>query len=213
MQFAAICRFFLGLPIPLLPASCLFCSAPLDPQGSHSTFCKVNNGEIIKRHNAVRNAIWSFCAEAGLTAILEKKGILGDVGGKRRPADVLVKGFSSLDMCLDVAVTSPLQSKFVSKAAESDGHSASAYFNLKKLKYAADVEESGSMSFLPLVVETFGRWHPDSLRFLDSLAFKHSINQDDGPTALKMSRTKLFQSLSFALQFHNSVMITERLSR
>ena len=53
--------------------------------GDHATCC-AKSGDIIIRHNSLRNLIDSIGTDARLSPVLEKEGILGNTTG-RRPGD------------------------------------------------------------------------------------------------------------------------------
>ena len=65
------------------------------------------SGDLITRHNSLRNLLDNFASVGGLSPILEKKGILGHSSG-RRPGDVTIMNWSEgKGLAIDVAVTSP----------------------------------------------------------------------------------------------------------
>jgi hypothetical protein len=162
--------------------------------------CKTK-GDIISRHNSIRDIIYQTCKDAGLTAKKEKAGLLGDHGDKRRPADVWIQNFSmNIDYCIDVAVTSPLQKKYREQAAKTEGHAADDYYKYKMGHYAKAVEEA-NMKFQPVVFETFGRIAPESLKALTKLAI---IKADHKSSPHSQTIQQLFQQLSVSLQVRNS---------
>ena len=61
----------------------------------------------------------------------------------------------------DVSVVSPLQSGLIKKASEEKGSAAVKRYKEKNSKYHSDCEKEG-IRFFPLIVETFGGWHPES---------------------------------------------------
>ncbi len=70
---------------------------------SHGTECHTGAG-VIRRHDNVRDSLASLYRQAGYTASVEDRELLGD---ERRPADVYVLNYD-LDKhcCIDVAVVS-----------------------------------------------------------------------------------------------------------
>ena len=67
----------------------------------------LKSSDRIHRHNRVRNLIDRICQEGMLAPVMEKKGILGDVDG-RRPGDVTVPVWrANKGLAIDVAVTPP----------------------------------------------------------------------------------------------------------
>ena len=65
-------------------------------------------GDVITRHNRLRDVVAAVAEEGGLNPILEKKGILGHTDeASRRPADVAIPTWcSGKGLAIDVAVIS-----------------------------------------------------------------------------------------------------------
>jgi hypothetical protein len=85
------CAIAYRLGIPLLDrddSPCPFCEQPINKFGDHATCCR-KSGDIITRHNNIRNFIHSIACDGLLSPVLEKKGILGETSG-RRPGDVTI---------------------------------------------------------------------------------------------------------------------------
>lgn len=170
-----------------------------------------SRGGVIRRHNSIRDAIFVYAKKSGFKVSREKMGLIGDVGDQRRPADVLIENFSlSRDHCLDVAVTSPVQPTYLRHAANTPGFAASDYSAFKNAMYKQEVEDSGTKVFVPMVVETYGRWSDTALEVLKAIARARS-NHDSSFISLTESLQSLFQSLSFALIRRNVEMILDRL--
>lgn len=211
VQFSVLVRLFLGIPYGPTSSPCPSCNSIADPLGLHAVTCR-GNGDIISRHNAFRDTVWNHCALSGLSSVREKKGILGDIGGKRRPADVLVHNWSDgKDWCLDMAVTSPTQDKFLLRSSLVAGTAADSYFEAKLKKYDKLVSEAG-LIFLPFVVETFGRFHPKAFAFLQTLAHKRAHHDPTG-LSVNLCKAHLFSAISFAIQIRNAQMVLDRMPR
>jgi hypothetical protein len=204
-QFQTAMKLLLGLPVYKSDSICP-CKKPLDKCGIHSLACK-SKGDIISRHNSIRDVIYRNCKEAGLTAKPEKAGLLGDHGDKRRPADVWIGNFSlNVDYCLDVAVTSPVQKKYREHAAKTEGYAAADYYKYKVGRYAKAVEEA-NMKFQPIIFETFGRIAPESIKTLTKIAI---IKADKTSSPHGQTIQFFFQQLSVSLQIRNSNMVLKR---
>jgi hypothetical protein len=204
-QFQTAMKLFLGLPVYSKDSICP-CQKPLDKCGIHSLACK-SKGDIISRHNSIRDVIFQNCKDAGMTVKKEKAGLLGDHGDKRRPADVWIQNFSlNMDYCLDVAVTSPLQKKYREQAAKTEGHAAADYYKYKIGHYAKAVEEA-NMKFQPIIFETFGRIAPESLKALTKIAIRKA---DQKSLSHSQSIQSFFQQLSVSLQVRNANMVLKR---
>ena len=63
---------FLDQEIP-----CPLCKQPINVFGDHATCC-AKKGDMVIRHNALRNFVDSIGTDALLSPVLEKKGILGN---------------------------------------------------------------------------------------------------------------------------------------
>ena len=91
---------------------CPLCTQIINKFGDHATCC-TKSGDIIIRHNSLRNLIDSIGTDGQLSPVLEKKGILGNTTG-RRPGDVTFQKWTeSKGLAIDVAVTSPLAPTYV----------------------------------------------------------------------------------------------------
>ena len=73
--------------------------------GDHATCC-TTSGDLIVRHNSLRNLVDQVASVGGLSPFLEKAGFLTS---GRRPADVAILNWADdKGLAIDVAVTSPL---------------------------------------------------------------------------------------------------------
>jgi len=100
----------LGFPVLISEIPCPLCMQPINIYGDHATCC-VKNGDLVIRHNALRNLVYSIASDGLLKPALEKQGILGPTNG-RRPGDVSVPDWRHhMGLAIDVAVTSPLASR------------------------------------------------------------------------------------------------------
>ena len=83
-----------------------------------------------------------------------------------RPADVLLPFWANgKDAALDVSVVNPLQQQLVEQVAREGEKGVQHAFNIKMGKYS----EAEGIVFFPLVVDTFGGWHKDSLEVITKL--------------------------------------------
>ena len=89
--------------------SCPFCpDIAFDPLGHHAVSCR-HGGDVVIRHNRLRNIITDLCRCAHLSVRVEVgRGLLGS-HTYARPAHVLVDGWDrAKPAAFDVTVTSPL---------------------------------------------------------------------------------------------------------
>ena len=105
--FRTAIKYRLGVAVLSNETPCPMCMQTIDVYGDHATCC-ARNGDLIARHNAVRNLVNSIAGDGLLNPVLEKKGILGPTSG-RRPGDVTIPNWShGIGLAIDVAVTCPL---------------------------------------------------------------------------------------------------------
>ena len=104
--FSTAVAYRLGVPLLSEEIPCL-CMQTINIYGDHATCC-AKSGDLITRHNTIRNLVNSIAADGNQNPILEKQGILGPTSG-RRPGDVTIPCWKEGDgLAIDVAVTSPL---------------------------------------------------------------------------------------------------------
>jgi len=118
--------------------------------GDHATCC-TKEGDIIIRHNSLRNLVNSIATDAQLSPVMEKKGILGNTSG-RRPGDVTLEQWAEgKGLAIDVAVTSPLGQTCVRLVEPCEDYAATR----KHAKYDASFEGTDYF-FSAMVFETLG---------------------------------------------------------
>ena len=167
-EFILAVRYRLGLPIFLQEGNCPMnrCQGFGDKYGDHAISCAIN-GERIAKHNHVRDAIFAAASQAALGPRKEPAGLLP--GSDDRPADVLLPFWANgKDAALDVSVVNPLQQQLVGQVAREGEKGVQHAFNIKVGKYSERCEAEGIV-FIPLVVDTFGGWHKDSLEVITKL--------------------------------------------
>ena len=90
-------------------------------------------------------------------------------GSDDRPADVLLPFWANgKDAALDISVVNPLQQELVRKVARDGDSGVQHSFNIKMGKYSDRCEAEG-IEFIPLIVDTFGGWHKESLEVVSKL--------------------------------------------
>ena len=75
--FRTAVAYRLGVPVLDQEIPCPLCTQPINLFGDHATCC-AKKGDIVIRHNAVRNFVDSIGTDALLSPVMEKKGILGN---------------------------------------------------------------------------------------------------------------------------------------
>jgi len=106
-NFRIAVAYRLGIPVLDQEIPCPLCKQLINIFGDHATCC-TKSGDLIVRHNSLRNLVEDFASDAMLSPVVEKKGILGNTTG-RRPGDVTMEKWADgKGLAIDVAVTSPL---------------------------------------------------------------------------------------------------------
>ena len=167
-EFILAARYRLGLPIYLQEGRCPMdnCQGFGDKYGDHSISCAIN-GERIAKHNHVRDAIHAAAAQAALGPKKEPAGLLP--GSDDRPADVLLPFWvNGKDAALDISIVNPMQQALLHQVARDGDSGVQHSFNTKVRKYSARCEAEG-LVFVPVIVDTFGGWHRDSLEAITRL--------------------------------------------
>ena len=142
------------------------------------------------RHNCVRNAFAQLALDAGLNVQLEV--VAPDNG--LRPADVLVTGLEFAPCALDVAVVHELQPSL--SFATMTTETAKQGEELRKLSSFGHLHRQSLWAFIPVVVNTSGRWGPRARGFMQSL-IRHRALVLASPPAVEVD--KCWSAANYAL--------------
>ena len=142
---------------------CPLCKQIINKFGDHATCC-TKSGDLIIRHNSMRNLVEDFASDGMLSPVLEKEGILGNTTG-RRPGDVTIQRWAEgKGLAVDVAVTSPLAATYERMKEPCEWYAATQ----KHGKY--DVSFEGTDYFFgAMVVETLGAINVEGEEILKQL--------------------------------------------
>ena len=148
-----ILKWWLGLPLTPESTPCPLCHHNMDAWGHHMLTCR-SGGDVITRHNQLRDCIADFCHKACLSPQIEKgSGILPK--DQSRPADILVPNWSlSRPAAFDIKVINPLNLQFIQEAAQTCGHAAEMG---EEAKHSRNDEACAlrGWSCIPLVVSMY----------------------------------------------------------
>ena len=149
-QYRIAVAYRLGMPVLSKEVPCSVCMQSLNIYGDHATCC-ARNGDLVTRHNALRNLVHSIASDGLLQPALEKQGVLGPTTG-RRPGDVTIPDWKHGNgLAIDIAVTSPLTKTSLRLVNPCENYSEVQ----KHRKY--DVSFEGSdYYFCAMVFETLG---------------------------------------------------------
>jgi hypothetical protein len=128
--------------------------------------CCTTNGDLIVRHNRIRDLVDKIAREGHLSPIMEKKGILGESKNPgRRPGDVTIPLWcEGKGLCVDVAITCPFSASNLSR----DSPAEYCATHLKHRKYDADFKGS-PFDFSALLFESTGGVNREGKEFLAQL--------------------------------------------
>ena len=199
---------------------CPFCSSVCDSYGDHALVCSCK-GDRTRRHNAERNGVLYQSLSAGLTAEIERPGLLpprieeegpaaheatdaATRASGRRPADVYIpRWHGGIPAALDLAISSGLRSDALRASAMDGSSHAKAYAQRKKsfLDTSRQCAEQG-LTFVPMVLEAHGGgWGAEARRVLSTLAHKTAAITGEMPSVVSERHA---QQLSVLLQKKNS---------
>ena len=201
-EFQVAIKWSLGIPVAQ-GQSCTQCTAALDAYGHHALCCKLG-GDVVSRHNKLRDIFNDFCHSACLAPQLEMGGWSRE---HTRPADVLVPNWVlDKSAAFDLSVTSTLNAHVFQEASVTAGSAAMAAQIRKHRVNDGKCSELGWVC-IPLVVETYGCWGTEAIQALSRLATRLSTRQGL-PKSLVCN--ELFGRLSLALVRANSRAILSR---
>ena len=175
-EFQMAIRWWLGLKTSDA-SPCPFCpDLVLDPLGHHATSCR-HGGDVVIRHNHLRDIVADFCRQAHLSVRVEAGYGLSSDHSNTRPADVLVQGWDrGSPAALDITVTSPLTPATLRDASFTAGAAAYAAECRKHTANDAKCQELGWVC-IPLAVETFGNWGMEAQGVFSRLASALGMHQ------------------------------------
>ena len=144
---------------------------------------------------------------AGFSPVLEPEHILRN-GTKQKPADIFVSDWSEgKGACFDVAVTCPLQIKYINRAANEQLYAAEDYAENVKIPKYSQACAALNLLCIPLVFESFGGMTKNTEETLLRTArfYCHRLSIENS-----IGITQLFQRISIVLHRHNARMILSR---
>ena len=187
-EFATACRFRLGQDLSLEGHRCANCYTTggeqhrvgdrcrgrLDAKGLHAATCLVG-GHRTATHNGQRD-LWAQHLPSAGFAVQREQHVPGWDRRVRRANGTWFWQRAVLDLrleappdapvtYLDVKVTHPCSATYVAGAARENGFAAQKAEEAKHTRYPANTP-GVSGRLVPLVVETYGRWGKEGLRFL-----------------------------------------------
>jgi hypothetical protein len=210
-SLSLLLKYWFGLPIFARNSKC-HCGALLDKFGDHAIHCK-KKGKIIKRHDHVRDVLFSFLQTASIPA---KKEVVGYFAGKKsRVGDlVLPFGGTGLDTnseCLyDISILSSLYNNRLTKSSEVRESTAELAVDLKLKARKADEKgiidtSCGKRKFIPLGFESFGGFSNNSKKFIDFIAMEWSLKSGFDKA---LAKQVIISKVAVAIQRGNSLCLS-----
>ena len=167
--------------------------------------CCGSGGERIARHNHLRDHLHETAAAAGLAPVREARFLIP--GEDSRPADVLLPHWvAGQDAAMDVTVVNPCQVATVEGAATTAGHALEHAF-ARKVRGAAAACQAQGVTFLPMVVESFGGWHEAAAREVGRLGAARARQSGQGE---REAVRHLWGKLGMLLQRGNAAILVNR---
>ena len=121
--------------------------------GDHILSCH-GRGDIISRHDRVRDTIMAACLSANRSPVSEQEHLLPE--NNSRPGDVYLHSFiAGQPAALDVTITSPLQASFISDVSRTFDFIV-ALAEERKIRHNYQKCSEMCIHFIPLALETFG---------------------------------------------------------
>ena len=191
-EFRAALKYRLGVPLYDSDRRCPYCkSAILDIFGDHAVSCH-GRGDIISRHDRVRDTTMTACPSANLSPVCEQKHLLPE--NNSRPGDVYFPSFiAGQPAALDVTITSPLQASLISDAAGTCGFALTLAEDRKIGHYYEKCSDMG-IHFIPLALENSGGLS-ETRKTLKRIALL-SDNRGFQPSGLSVAFSSLAQVVS-----------------
>ena len=173
--------------------------------GDHALHCRDDRGLKGGRHDRIRDVIFKSAQHASLSPLKEMPGLIP--GSLSRPANVYVGNWvDGRKVAFDVSVTSPTQEAILFQAADRPAAAIEARKQSKMRAHFSNCQSQG-IFFQPLVVESFGGWDFDALKFLKEIG-RQDARRWGKDSAMEIKY--FFQRLSVALQRGNAALLIER---
>ena len=203
---------FLRLGIPMPFSSCLVkcdCNATLDNEGYHLMTCKLGGGPVFT-HERLKSE-WSECLRE-LQLHHKKEPQHQYCDNEKRPDIVVFDSNSGCNIELDVSLVHPWRCDYLKKTASDPGYAAKKREEQKDEKYQHELHlTTSTSSFVPLVMEHFGRWGVKAEAYLKELS-KRSRNEEGLPNPAEF-KAVWRKRLSLQLQRCNANVIMKKIKR
>jgi hypothetical protein len=182
-EWTTAIRLRLGLPLSFIPHNCTcICKKKVDLQGYHFFTCK-HGGERIALHNDICTQFFAIARSAGIAGKLEPP-LHTPTGAHRADIALFNPELQRLpeyknhppnsDIIGDIKVSFPCADSYISKGSHSKaGFTAAEAYGQKISKYNRLDVVQGRV-FIPISIESFGRFHPSVKPLISAMCSKAS---------------------------------------
>ena len=205
-QFSVVTRYILGEKILPAPVQCRSCNQPCDEYCHHMYNCHGVGGEVIGRHDLLRDGVALLAKEGGFTVCREPRFLLAD---GRRPADVyLAHSAANLnDECLDLVVCSVIRDAIVDRVPLEPSLPMDLA-DKRKERQVGDAVRELNMNFIPMSVSNFGSWSDSAIKMINRIGRARAVR---GGSDIGKSVANCFQRLGILLMRGNSELMLNRM--
>eukprot|EP00731_Ephydatia_muelleri_P021851 Em0014g442a len=151
-------------------SQCSLCpGSVLDHLSHHAVTCK-SGGDVVTRHNRLRDCIVEVCRRAHIGVQVEVGNNLTPSHSKTRPADILIPNWvMGRAAALDVSVTSPLNPQTLLEAGVT---ATAAALTTEERKHDENDPKCSELGWvcIPVVAESYGAWGREATLLFSTIA-------------------------------------------
>ena len=206
-EMSVALKWWLGLPLNSTSTVCPFHpTTPLDPLGHHALTCR-KNGDVVIRHNRLRDVLYESCSRALLRPQLERGAGLSERNQQSRPADICIPGWTlGQPAAVDVTVAHPLNPEYLTGASATVFHVTEAAEERKRHENGDKCRELGWVC-LPFAITAYGALGAEAADLVLRLTRRLAIQTGSRPAD---TTAAVFGRLSVALVRSNAQAILTR---
>ncbi|KAL5476267.1 hypothetical protein EMCRGX_G026190 [Ephydatia muelleri] len=151
-------------------SQCSLCpGSVLDHLSHHAVTCK-RGGDVVTRHNRLRDCIVEVCRRAHIGVQVEVGNNLTPSHSKTHPADILIPNWvMGRTAALDVSVTSPLNPQTLLEAGVT---ATAAALTTEERKHDENDPKCSELGWvcIPVVAESYGAWGREATLLFSTIA-------------------------------------------
>lgn len=173
-----------------------------------------NNGVLKFKHDGIKLVLAAMLRAADLQPIIEP--LAGVHENRRLRFDIAVDRADgwNRDVKLDVSVRSPLAKKLLAQTSKHPLYAAQCGFDAKHKHYDHVIPNNSRVKFIPLVMESFGAFHPELQAFIATVSARANDLPPDSATFTASTFAAYWsQRLSVCLQKENALAIRATILR